>query len=134
MNKERFRATAIVLGAIACAVGVSACFNTSDDEYVAYVNQRLAPGPAEACCLSGTANADPARLEDCKREAVTRCAFVRGARVVKLTGIGRFGEDTGASVDVDIAGPNGRGYCRYQVYRNGRMEYGSCFPEGTKPP
>jgi hypothetical protein len=134
---ERFRRVAVVVGilsGVASAAGLSGCLYTSDDEYVSYVNKRLEKGPAEACCVVGAGDPDPARTEACRREADKTCGFVRGAQVTKVKGISRFGHDTGASVDVDIAGPNGRGFCHFQVYRSGRMGYGGCLPEGATPP
>ncbi len=132
----RFRGV-VVLGVLlgaGSAAGFSGCLFTSDDDYVKYVNARLEKGPAEACCVVGAGDPDPARTEACRREADKTCGFVRGARVVKLKGISRFGDDTGATVEVDIAGPKGRGFCHYQVYRDGHMGYGGCLPEGAKPP
>jgi hypothetical protein len=134
---DRFRGIAVAVEAlfgIAWGWSLSGCLSTSDDEYVKYVNERLAKGPAEACCVMGAGDPNPARTAACRREADVKCGFVRGARVTKLKKISRFGEDTGASVDVEIAGPNGRGFCHYQVYRSGRMEYGGCLPEGAIPP
>lgn len=119
---------------VVCAAMLSGCLSTSDDEYVKHVDKLLQKGPADACCVVGAGDPDPPRTEACRREADKKCGFVRGARVTKLKSISRFGEDTGASVDVDIAGPKGRGFCHYQVYRDGRMGYGGCLPEGATPP
>jgi hypothetical protein len=105
------------------------CPHTSDDDYIAHVNHLLARGPADACCSMSGGDPDPARTQKCRNDAPLTCAVVVGAKVTKLTGIGRFGDDTGATVSVDIAGPNGHGHCHFQMYRDGTVGYGGCEPD-----
>ena len=110
--------------AIACMF--CACLHTRDEDYVDHVNRRLGRGPIEACCEFRFAGERPERDAECRRNAERDCGFVRGARVTRLTSISRFGDDTGATLSVDIAGPRGRGSCSYQMHRDGSIDFGSC--------
>jgi hypothetical protein len=125
---------ALSILAICSIVTLAGCPNTPDETYRRYVERLLAAGPAAACCPDGSDTQQSAdAAAKCRSAAARDCAFVVGAKIEKLY-LDRFGDDTGATVSALIAGPNGRANCHYQMYRDGRIGYGGCRPEGAPLP
>lgn len=91
-------------------LGLAGCCTTSEGAYVEAVQRHIAQGPSQACCHVRERSPTP----ECLAQAETRCAFVRGARVLSSE-VSRFGHDSGAVVKVELSGPNGSGSCTMQV-------------------
>ena len=95
----------------------------SDDDFFQAVRRHIQSGPSAACCTGPGGQVDPG----CAREAKTRCAFVDGANI-ELIHVNRVGHGYSATVEVELTGPAGAGWCRHQVTKDGplRVEGGAC--------